>query len=86
VSQRDRFVNGWRAAVLLACVFMSLRAKGTPFMKLANTDSSATTGGARTPAMSTIGAIHSETAARELRLALSGLMLALTLAALRFAR
>jgi EmrB/QacA subfamily drug resistance transporter len=82
VSQRDRFVNGWRAAVLSACVFMSLRAKGTPFMKLANTDSSAMTGGARTPATSTIGAIHSETPARELRLALSGLMLALTLAAL----
>jgi MFS family permease len=61
---------------------MSLRAKGTPFMKLANTDSSATTGGARTPAMSTVGAIHVETSARELRLALSGLMLALTLAAL----
>ena len=51
-------------------------------MKLANTDSSATTGGARTPAMSTVGAIHVETSARELRLALSGLMLALTLAAL----
>ena len=49
---------------------------------MANTDSSATTGGARTPAPSTGGAIHVETSARELRLALSGLMLALTLAAL----
>jgi EmrB/QacA subfamily drug resistance transporter len=51
-------------------------------MKLANTDSSATTRRARTPGMSTVGAIHVETSARELRLALSGLMLALTLAAL----
>jgi MFS family permease len=51
-------------------------------MKMANTDSSATTGGARAPAASTIGAMRSETSARELRLALAGLMLALTLAAL----
>jgi EmrB/QacA subfamily drug resistance transporter len=51
-------------------------------MKLAKTDSSATTGGARTPPTSTIGAMHLETSGRELRLALSGLMLALTLAAL----
>jgi EmrB/QacA subfamily drug resistance transporter len=51
-------------------------------MNVANTDSSATTGGAPTPAPSNVGAIHVETSARELRLALSGLMLALTLAAL----
>jgi MFS family permease len=63
-------------------MFVSLPVKGTLFMKLANTDSSATTGGARTPAASTVGAMHLETSARELRLALSGLMLALTLAAL----
>ncbi len=61
---------------------MSLRAKGTPFIKMANTESSATTGGARTATISTMGAIHVETSARELRLALGGLMLALTLAAL----
>jgi EmrB/QacA subfamily drug resistance transporter len=51
-------------------------------MKLANTDSRGTTRGAQTPAPSTMGVMHSETSARELRLALSGLMLALTLAAL----
>ncbi len=59
---------------------MSLRAKGTLLIKMANTDSSATTGGARTPAPSNVGAGHMETSARELRLALSGLLLALTLA------
>ena len=46
-------------------MIMSLRAKGIPFMKLANTDSSATTGGAPTPAPSTVGAIHVETSTRE---------------------
>jgi EmrB/QacA subfamily drug resistance transporter len=51
-------------------------------MKLVKTDSGAMTGGAQTPPASTIGAMHMETSARELRLALSGLMLALTLAAL----
>ncbi len=59
---------------------MSLRAKGMPFMT--NTEASATTGGARTTAPSNVGAIHVETSARELRLALTGLLLALTLAAL----
>ena len=47
----------------------------------ANTDSSLT-GAARTPAPPNAGAIHVDTSARELRLALSGLLLALTLAAL----
>ena len=56
-------------------------AKGTPFMQATNTRPSPTTG-AQTPAMSSVGAIHVETSARELRLALSGLLLALTLAAL----
>jgi EmrB/QacA subfamily drug resistance transporter len=50
-------------------------------MKVANTDTGATSG-ARTPAPSTVGAIHLGTSGRELRLVLSGLMLALTLAAL----
>jgi MFS family permease len=50
-------------------------------MKVANSESSAP-GGARTPAPSTVGAIHLGTSLRELRLVLSGLMLALTLAAL----
>ena len=51
-------------------------------MKLPSTNSGATTGGARTPTTPTIGAMHSGASPRELRLALSGLMLALTLAAL----
>src|SRR3984885_11059758 len=55
--------------------------KGAPLMKAAHSESSAP-GGARTPAPSTVGAIHLGTSARELRLVLSGLMLALTLAAL----
>ena len=50
-------------------------------MKLANMVSNPTDR-APTPAPSTVGAIHVETSARELKLALSGLMLALTLAAL----
>ena len=50
-------------------------------MKAAHSESSAP-GGARTPAPSTVGATHLGTSARELRLVLSGLMLALTLAAL----
>ena len=45
-------------------------------MKAANSESGAP-GGARTPAPSTVGAIHLGTSARELRLVLSGLMLAL---------
>ena len=61
---------------------LSFRAKGTPFMKLANTDSSATTWRLPDACPPTVGAIHVEkTSARELRLALS-IMLALTLAAL----
>jgi len=50
-------------------------------MKAAHNESSAP-GGARPPAPSTVGATHLGTSARELRLVLSGLMLALTLAAL----
>ena len=57
------------------------RAEGAPFMKAANTKSSAP-GGIRALAPSSVDAIHVETSARELRLVLSGLMLALTLAAL----
>jgi len=50
-------------------------------MQATNTDSRPTDG-VRTPAPANAGAIHVETSSRELRLALSGLMLALTLAAL----
>jgi MFS family permease len=50
-------------------------------VKLAKTDSGAT-GGVQTPSAPNLGAIPLQTPARELRLALSGLMLALTLAAL----
>ena len=62
---------------------VAARAKGTSFMKLANTEFQRDD--RRRPdagPVETIGAIHVETSARELRLALSGLMLALTLAAL----
>jgi EmrB/QacA subfamily drug resistance transporter len=51
-------------------------------MKPVSTGSSAIVGGVPTPAPSTVDAIHVETSTRELRLALSGLLLALTLAAL----
>jgi EmrB/QacA subfamily drug resistance transporter len=50
-------------------------------VKLAKTDSGAT-GGAHAPSTPNLGPIHLQTPARELRLVLSGLMLALTLAAL----
>ena len=51
-------------------------------MKPSKTDSSEPPGGARTSSAPTIGAMRSGASTRELRLALSGLMLALTLAAL----
>jgi EmrB/QacA subfamily drug resistance transporter len=50
-------------------------------MNATNTNSGLTDA-ARTPAPASVGPIHVETSARELRLALSGLLLALTLAAL----